>query len=94
MTDTPKLDKPLEGGSSPVPCSASSLTGEQVEILKHTLKNGRYCGGGKDTEALTAAGLMHYLGTPAWCPDPFYAITEAGKAAIRRQNARDLAPPP
>ena len=67
-------------------CSASSITEEQIEILKHTSKNGRYCGGGKDMDALVAAGLMRYLGTPAWCPDPFYEITGAGKDAIRRQN--------
>lgn len=82
----PQTNSTAIAGSSPVPCSASSLTGEQLEILKHTAKNGRYCGGGKDTESLAEAGLLHYLGTPAWCPDPFYAITEKGKAAIRGQN--------
>ncbi len=72
--------------SAETPCSAFSLTGEQVEILKHANKNARYCGGGKDMDDLVSRGLMRYIGTAAWCPDPFYDITSAGIAFLRQQN--------
>ena len=68
------------------PDSASPITTEQIEILKHSNKNARYCGGGKDMDDLVSRGLMRYIGTAAWCPDPFYDITSAGIAFIRQQN--------
>lgn len=68
------------------------LTSEQIAILSHTVNRaagGRYCGGGKVMNQLVGMGLMLYIGTPAWCPDPFYAITDKGREALKSsQNNR------
>ena len=43
----------------------SALSREQLSILDHTehrAAGGYYCGGGKDMDALVAAGLMEYAG--------------------------------
>jgi len=63
------------------------LANEQIAILKHTVNRavgGRYCGGGKDMDALVDMGLMTYIGTPSWCQDPFYSITAKGREALKR----------
>ena len=63
------------------------LNANQIDILDHTVNRaagGRYCGGGKDMESLVEIGLMKYIGTPEWCPDKFYAITEAGRDALKQ----------
>ena len=63
-----------------------NLSFHQVEILGHCVNRaagGRFCGGGDHLEDLVARGLMRYIGTPEWCPDPFYSITEAGRAALK-----------
>ena len=39
-------------------------------------------------DSLVEIGLMKYIGTPAWCPDKFYAITEMGRAVLIRHNAK------
>lgn len=96
MNTTPKLDKPLEGGSSPRTCYAS-LSPRHIEILDHTVKRaagGRYCGGGETMDELVDIGLMKYIGTPAWCPDKFYAITDKGRAVLSEHNAKGEAQPP
>jgi hypothetical protein len=70
-------------GDAP-PCSAS-LNQRQISILEHTVNRaagGRYCGGSEDMNGLVDMGLMLYIGKPAWCSDPFYAITDKGRAAL------------
>ena len=67
----------------------------EIEILDQTVKRaagGRYCGGGEDMDSLVEIGLMKYIGTPAWCPDKFYAITDKGRAVLIQYNANVLAP--
>lgn len=74
--------------------TAPALSAEQRDILHHTIHRaagGRYCGGGPDMDRLVELGYMEYLGTPGWCPDPFYRITRAGREALR--SADSLAAP-
>ena len=59
------------------------VAGEQLEILKHTNRNGRFCGDSPDMRALVAKGLMRSLGKAAWCPDEFFQITGEGREAIK-----------
>ena len=59
------------------------IQGEQLEILKHTHRNGRFCGDSPDMQALVAKGLMVCLGQPAWCPSPYFQITGAGREAVK-----------
>ena len=68
----------------------SALSREQLSILDHTehrAAGGYYCGGGKDMDALVAAGLMEYAGRKSFVPDPYYKITSAGRSALRAQNS-------
>lgn len=68
---------------------AHSLTREQREILYHTehrAAGGFYCGGGKEMDALVAAGLMQSAGRKSFVPDEYFRITPAGRAALRSQN--------
>ena len=37
-------------------------------------------------DSLVEIGLMKYIGTPAWCPDKFYAITDKGRAVLIQHN--------
>lgn len=67
-----------------------------IDILRHTVTRAageRYCGGGPEMDELVAAGLMEYIGTPSWSPDPFYTITRAGREAYREWKAAQPAPP-
>jgi hypothetical protein len=43
-------------------------------------------------DSLVEIGLMKYIGTPAWCPDPFYVITEKGRAVLIQHNVQGHAP--
>lgn len=85
-------NKPVRRHSSR--CAAtigSALTREQISILDHTIHRaagGYYCGGGKDMDALVAAGLMEYAGRKSFVPDPYYTITGKGRAALRAQNEK------
>ena len=84
------VEQPSDEGLDETTCCAS-LNAEQRDILHHTIHRaagGRYCGGGKDMDRLVELGFMEYLGTPRWCPDPFYGITRAGREAFRRHNAQ------
>lgn len=58
---------------------------EQAAILYHTAHRaagGFYCGGGKDMDALIAAGLMQSAGRKSFVPDEYFKITPAGRAAL------------
>jgi hypothetical protein len=80
----------IESGQAPLAdATGSALSREQLSILDHTehrAAGGYYCGGGKDMDALVAAGLMEYAGRKSFVPDPYYRITSAGRSAIRAQN--------
>ncbi len=58
------------------------LNVEQISILKHAYKNGRYCGGSNDMVILCENGLMEYIGRLSFVPDPYYKITAKGKKLI------------
>lgn len=64
------------------------IAGEQLEILKHTNRNGRFNGDSPDMQALVAKGLMVCLGQPSWCPSPYFQIAQAGRDAIKHAAAR------
>jgi len=59
------------------------LNKEQIEIIKHTIKNNVFCGGGKDMDVLCEAGLMEYIGRKSFVPDPYYRVTTAGRNAVK-----------
>lgn len=66
------------------------LTRNQIGILSHTVyraAGGFYCGGGKDMEALVAAGLMQLAGRKSFVPDEYFRITSAGREALRSANS-------
>ena len=67
------------------------VRGEQLEILKHTNRNGRFCGDSRDMQALVAKGLMRSLGKAAWCPDEYFQITGAGREAIKASSPNQKA---
>jgi hypothetical protein len=69
----------------------SEITNEQREILYHTEHRaaaGFYCGGGKDMDALVAAGLMESAGRKSFVPDEYFRITSKGRAVLRTQNTK------
>lgn len=58
------------------------INAEQKAIIEHTIKNGIFCGGGKDMDKLCDAGLMEFAGKKSFVPDPYYRVTSAGKKAL------------
>ena len=58
------------------------LNNEQKAIIEHTIKNGIFCGGGKDMDELCESGLMEFAGKKSFVPDPYYRVTAKGKKAI------------
>jgi len=58
------------------------LNNEQKAIIEHTIKNGLFCGGGKDMDELCDAGLMEYAGKKSFVPDPYYRITAKGEKVV------------
>ncbi len=82
-------DLEAKHGSRAAPGSAPSLTREQIAILdhaEHRAPGGFYCGGGKDMDALVAAGLMAFAGRKSFVPDPYYRITGKGRAALAQNR--------
>lgn len=64
----------------------AEITKEQREILYHTehrAAGGFFCGGGKDMDALVAAGLMESAGRKSFVPDEYFKITSAGRKELR-----------
>lgn len=66
------------------------LTREQRDILHHTVHRaagGFYCGGGKDMDVLVSRGLMRSAGRKSFVPDEYFAITVAGRVALRESQS-------
>ncbi len=59
------------------------LNDEHKEILAHTARNRFFCGDGREMKELCDAGLMEYAGRKSFVPDPYFAITEKGREALR-----------
>ena len=55
------------------------LSNEQIQILKHTMNNGRYCGSSTSMDDLCDKKFMKYIGRLSFCPDKYYQITKKGK---------------
>jgi len=58
------------------------LTKEQIQILKHTINNGRYCGDSESMDDLCDKDLMKCIGRLSFCPDKYYQITRKGKEFV------------
>ncbi len=72
------------------------LEPEHYDIIDHAINRGaggRYCGGGDTMDELVAIGLMEFVGKPAWCPDPYYGVTDKGMEVYREWKARQPKPP-
>lgn len=62
------------------------ITPIQLAILRHTVNRapgGMYCGGGPDMDRLVKAGLMRCVGFKSFVPDPYFVITEDGRAVLK-----------
>lgn len=67
------------------------LSQNQIDILHHThyrAAGGLYCGGGKDMEALVAAGLMESAGRKSFVPDEYFSITSAGRKTLKESQTK------
>ena len=58
------------------------LNQEHIEIMKHTIKNGMYCGEGEEMDELCEADLMECAGRKSFVPEAYYRITVEGKEAL------------
>lgn len=68
----------------------TELTNEQrLYHTEHRAAGGFYCGGGKDMDALVAAGLMQSAGRKSFVPDEYFRITAAGRSALRQATQPD-----
>lgn len=58
------------------------LTKEHIEILKHTSKNGIFCGDSPEMQDLCKLKMMVFVGRKSFVPDPYFRITKDGESAI------------
>jgi hypothetical protein len=89
MNEAADIQPPPDRPSSAPLSSTFVPNGEQWDILYHTqycAAGGYYCGGGKDMDALVAAGLMESAGRKSFVPDEYFRITGAGRTALRHRN--------
>lgn len=89
MSEEPTKPKVMTQGNTPT--GTDSVTRQQLEILHHTehrAAGGFYCGGGKDMDALVAAGLMEYAGRKPFVPDRYYRITSEGRRVLLSHNTK------
>jgi hypothetical protein len=65
------------------------LSDEEVAILRHTptCAQGRYCGDSQEMQNLVARGMMEPLGKTAWCPDPYFGLTNYGRKVLKELKA-------
>ena len=67
------------------------LTGEQTEILEHTIcraAGGLHCGGGADMVHLVSLGLMEEAGKDSVVPDIYYRATAEGHRILKKIGGR------
>lgn len=88
------MDNDKENNGDPSQSASSTayaLTASMIEILDHTKNRaarGLYCGGSETMDRLCEMKLMAYAGKTEWCPDKYYRITEAGRAALVSNNLK------
>ena len=58
------------------------LTKEHFEILKHTAKNGLYCGDSPEMQELVEFKLMEPAGRKSFVPDPYFRVGPDGKGMV------------
>lgn len=58
------------------------LTIEHVEILKHTKRNGLFCGGSPEMKQLCEFKLMESAGRKSFVPDEYFRITSEGEGVL------------
>jgi hypothetical protein len=58
------------------------LTNEHIEILKHTEKNGLFCGDSPEMQDLCKLKMMEFAGKKPFVPDPYYRLAEDGRTAL------------
>ena len=67
-----------------------NFTMEHVEILRHTQKNGLFCGGSKEMDLLVERGYMAEARRKSFVPDMYYSITLKGKAILNAKVGNQL----
>ncbi len=58
------------------------LTNEHIEILKHTERNGLFCGDSKEMQELCDLKIMEFAGRKSFVPDPYFRLTPDGKSIL------------
>lgn len=58
------------------------LTDEHIEILKHTEKNGLFCGDSKEMQELCKLKMMEFAGRKSFVPDPYFRLMPDGKSTL------------
>lgn len=58
------------------------LTDEHIEILKHTEKNGIFCGDSKEMRELCELRMMEFAGRKSFVPDPYFRLMPDGKSTL------------
>lgn len=56
------------------------ITKEHEEILKHTKKNGLFCGDSKEMKELCGLKMMEFAGTKPFVPDNYYRLMPDGQS--------------
>lgn len=64
------------------------LKSEHIEILKHTEKNGFYCGDSEEMQELCDYKMMEYAGKKSFVPDPYFRLSKDGESAL--EDLREL----
>lgn len=67
------------------------MTNDEFEVLYHTrfrAARGLYCGDPPAMKSLVASGYMVSRGKVSWCPDEYFAITDAGDKALEDERKR------
>lgn len=59
-----------------------SINLEEMDVLRHTIRNRRYCGETPVVRSLVDKGLMKSVGRVDWCPDEYFAVTDAGRDMV------------
>lgn len=62
-----------------------SINKEQLSILRHTSQSASgalYCGDSPDMQGLVGAGLMAPAGRKSFVPEPYFALTNKGRAVL------------
>lgn len=58
------------------------IKNEHVEILKHTAKNGLFCGDSREMQELCDLKMMEFAGRKSFVPDPYFRILNDGKSLL------------